>query len=198
MGKAIGYDIDNVLKPTFQLGLELVNRDYGTSYTLEDFKHPTYEESFNLGKDDIDRMFRQAYDDGLLSKLRPIRGARRVVNRYHKCLDQYFITARSPWMRDMTLEWFDRNGFLYVAERVIFGGNTPQKKAGIAKCLGLGLFVEDNLHNANAIAEEASVPVLLVDFGYPFNRGRACHELVKIVCDWKEINQEIKRVLHPF
>ena len=38
MGKAIGYDIDNVLKPTFQLGLELVNRDYGTSYTLDDFK----------------------------------------------------------------------------------------------------------------------------------------------------------------
>ncbi len=198
MAKAIGYDIDNVLKPTFQLGLDLINRNYGTNYTLADFKQATYEESFGMSKVDIDAIFKQAYEEGLLSKLKPIKDAKRIVNKYNLYLEQYFVTARSEWMAGMTLEWFGRNRFIYAPKNVIFGNNTPEKKAAVAKDLGLRLFIEDNLLNANAIAEENSIPVLLVDFNYPFNRNKSYHHLVRVVYDWKEINREIRRILKPF
>ncbi len=198
MAKAIGYDIDNVLKPTFQLGLDLINRNYGTKYILEDFTKATYEESFNMSQEAVDAIFSQAYEEGLLLKLKPIKGAKRVVNKYHKYLDQYFVTARGERLRDSTLEWFDKHGFSYVPGRMIFGGNTPEIKAEVAKENNFKLFIEDNLPNANAIAEEASIPVLLVDFNYPFNRNKKYHPLIKIVYNWKEINHEIRRTLKPF
>lgn len=198
MRKAIGYDIDNVLKPTFQVGLSVINKTYGTDYKLEDCTHQTFEESFGMNEDEINELFRQASSNGLLSKLMPIKGARRVINRYHDHLDQYFITARDKSMREETLDWFCRRSFRHIPDRVILGSNTPHKKASLAKSLGLGLFVEDNLQNANAIAAEASIPVLLVDFGYPFNRNRDYHRLVKLVYSWKEIDQEIKGILNPF
>lgn len=193
--KSVGYDIDNVLKPTFALGLRLLNARYGTKYALADFKCSTYEESFNLTREDINELFREASETGLLSKLKPISGSKRIVNKYAKYFNQYFVTARGSSMREETIEWFEKNGFLYVPERFIFDGNSPEKKAKAAKGLGLEMFVEDSLPNANAIAEEAQIPVCLVDFNYPFNKNKKYHQLVRIVCSWKEIDSELKKLL---
>lgn len=193
---SIGYDIDNVIASMIDLSLDLVNGAYKKNYTKEDCVYQTIEDSFGLSTDEVNSLFKQATKDGALLRIKPIEGARKVVNRYHCIFDQYFVTARDCAMQKDTLSWFDINGFCYDPGRVLFENNTPEKKALAVRNLELRLFIEDNLDNANAIAEEAKIPVLLVDFGYPFNRDLSRHHpSIRVVRVWSEIERNIRSLL---
>lgn len=194
----IGYDIDNVVTQTQIFVLGIVNSHLGTNYTLDDCSHQRVEDSFNLSVEEVTPWFINP-GSGFPLDLKPVGDAKEVINKYHGALDQYFITARGLSLIGDSLKWFDENSFLYSPERVFFMSNTPEKKASLAKDYRLELFVEDNLRNANAIAEKAGIPVLLADFGYRFNRNRSYyHDLVKMVTSWKKIDCEIEKRLHPF
>lgn len=194
-GRKVGYDIDNVITQTYIFALKLVNKHLGTDYTLDDCCRQTVEESFNLSVDEVSKWF-QDPNCGFPMEVMPIAGARDVINSCHGVLDQYFVTARSSSMVDGSLRWFDMHGFLYSPERVFFRNNTPEKKAMLVKEHGLELFTDDSLSNANAIAEAADIPVLLVDFGYKFNQNQSYyHRRIRIVKSWNEIEEELKKLL---
>ncbi len=196
--RRIGYDIDNVVTQTQIFILGIVNRHLGTEYTIDDCCHQRVEDSFNLSVEEVTKWFADP-GNGFPLDLKPVDGAKEIINKYHSALDQYFITARDFSLIGNSLRWFDENDVLYSPERVFFKSNTPEKKASLAKDYRLELFIEDNLRNANAIAEEAGIPVLLVDFGYKFNRNRSYyHKNIKIVQSWMEIDREISRLLDPF
>ncbi len=191
-----GYDIDGVLMPTMQLALDIANEMFNRDYRIGDCTDPFMEKSFRMTREEGRRVFRYASEEGLLLKLKPIVGSRRVINKYSKKFDQYFVTARGSRMRKETLQWFTLNEFQYKPKNVIFGQSTPMAKAGKVKKLGLDFFVEDTLANANAIAEEARINVYLID--YPWNREQQ-HDFVKRVYSWREIEQDVQRkFLHPF
>ncbi|MFH0752222.1 MAG: hypothetical protein V1914_01355 [archaeon] len=196
--KKVGYDIDNVIVATLDLSLILINERYGTNYRRSDCVAATFEESFGFPKEEIDKLFEDASMKGRLMELKVIPDAKRVINKYHYSLDQYFITARSCSMINTTYSLFDRERILYLPGNISFENFTPEKKVKVAKELGIELFVEDNLDNANAIAEEAGIPVILVDFDYPFNRGKVYHDFVSIATSWIKIDKELGRLLNPF
>ncbi len=200
---SVGFDIDNVITQTYDFALKLVNGRLHTNYTLDDCFYHTVEECFGLPPDVVMEWFKSS-DSGFPQSLLPVEGAKDVINRYSTAVDEYFISARSLRLMGDSLEWFDRQGIKYVPERVLLGNSRPEKKAKLAKDLGLELFVEDDLSNANAIAEETGACICL--FMYKFNehavknRGTCMHRLVIPVYEpfWVAVSREIDSRLQPF
>jgi uncharacterized HAD superfamily protein len=114
------------------------------------------------------------YSDAQLSEY-----ATEVLNELAKEHTLIYISARDQKHHPLTLDWFNKNKVPYHQIELIGSHN----KIKSAKEKRIELFFEDKLDNANELAEELKIPIILFDT--PYNQGTQ-HQNVKRVFHWRE------------
>ena len=121
--------------------------------------------------------------------IKPIPGAREVLDELKKNNDLYVITARSENIRKDTEEWIEKyypNIFskVYLTNHYALNGTETSKKK-VCDSLDVDIFIEDNIK----YAEECVGPnrkIYLLD--YPWNQSDKLPQNIIRVHSWKEIN----------
>lgn len=176
----IGIDIDDTIMDTFDYLMPCIAEFYGAD--IKELKEKSISYS-NLPKEWKEREieFCRAYYDKVVpdTPIKPNAAEyiKRIKNLGHKI---YIITARDNRLytdaRKTTTEQLKKNGIEY--DKLICTFDKAQA------CLdeGIGLFIDDGVHNCESV-QKVGVPVLL------FNSKGNCNENtdIKRVYDWEEI-----------
>lgn len=107
-----------------------------------------------------------------------------VLSKLYKQHKLYYISARSERHFQLTQHWFSQFNVPYHHIELI----GSHDKINVAKKHEIDLFFEDKLDNANDLAEELQIPVIL--FNTPYNQG-STHPAVKRTEHWREAEQLI-------
>ncbi|MDO8551175.1 MAG: hypothetical protein Q7S03_00630 [bacterium] len=186
----ISFDVDGVLAKLVDAMIVWVNQHYGTEYRLEDcsgwgFLEKMLKRDFGLTDEEADQMW--ANPEVVLAG-EPYPGSAEVLqDLMRRGTEVFFCTARSPKVREATLEWFAKY-YPFVERKQIYirttrpPGGTSFKKAAI-QSLGVDLHVEDSAELANSLN---GTKVLLID--RPWNQGT---EVLLRRKSWEEIQRFI-------
>lgn len=187
----IGFDLDDILFDFVAPMAKWHNATYGTSHTSNDFFSYEFHTVWNCeGEEAVDRVW-QFYHSDFCKRALPIAGAVEALRQLAQNHRLIIVTARPDSMEASTRAWLDTY-FPGVFDTVVFtnhyhGSSERRTKSSVCTELGVRLFVEDALHNAEDIAG-AGIPVLLFD--RPWNRTQTL-ELVTRVFSWDEIVEKI-------
>lgn len=180
----IGIDIDGVVSDSYPVWLQELNLHYGKNITVID----DYEMhlAFNVPRDDMNNFF-VGNVERLLMMPNPVSGAKEGIETLLKeGHEVFYVTARNPEEKDITVRWFVKHKIPHENERVLFSGF--KSKVDLIKQWKLEVFIEDYEVNANAIAEYG-VPVLLLNASY--NLGKQLREGITRCQNWKGILEGI-------
>lgn len=191
--KVFGFDLDEVLMDFNGALGPWHNRNYGTNYQ----KHEIF--SFNLEKiwgctveEAIQRVL-EFFNSPEHWNAEPIAGAVSGIRKLTEQYGLYVVTAKPEELREKTLEWISLH-FPKMFDEVYFtnhfsGSNPKRSKSEVCHELGIEVFVDDALHNAEEIAS-AGIPVLLLDT--PWNQGEVKYPITRVF-SWEEI---VERLSH--
>lgn len=115
-------------------------------------------------------------------------GAREVLEDWKTTFELYFISARAPYLLDVTKNWFSNNEISYHHIELI----GSHHKIETAKKYHVDLFLEDKHDNAVAICEELQIPVLLFDT--PYNQEPIPKGVIRVK-NWKEASEWVNNWL---
>lgn len=116
--------------------------------------------------------------------------AKKVLHEFHDYHTLIYISARPTKHSNLTQQWFDQHGIPYHTIDLL----GSHKKIERAKQHNVHLFFEDKLDNANDLAEELNIPIILFDT--PYNR-EATHKHVQRVKTWNEAKQFAHSMFPP-
>lgn len=109
----------------------------------------------------------------------PAAGAPEVLKAWKKQHQLIFISARHVNHYQLTLDWFHKHDLPYHCIDLLGSHRKVEK----AQEHNVDLFLEDKLDNANELAEELDIPIILFDT--PYNQGSS-HQRVHRVHHWNE------------
>ena len=167
----IGIDLDDVLVDSLPHYLQAFNARFSCEVSLADAAWRIADRFPQIPRQEADDFFSELIEDGFFSSRSPIPYAKEAVKTLaddgHAL---YIITGRTPRDERITMDWLTRVGVLSHFEAVVHRTRDPveRHKADVASGLALGLFIEDELAVALAVAETV-IPVLLFD--RPWNQG---------------------------
>ena len=188
----IGLDLDDVLFD-FTPGLHAYhNRFYDTSFELEDFKQ-NLAEMWGCSKEEERKRIFDFYSSQEHWDSLPVFGAVEGINNLRQHHDITIITAKPEALKDKTLEWLGRH-FPQTFEQIHFtnqyhGSGLRRTKGEVCRGLGISIFVDDFIHNAEDVAN-AGIRTLLFDA--PWNQGEI-NPLVTRVYSWDEITDILNK-----
>lgn len=167
----IGIDLDDVLADSLPHYLHAFNERFGFQVELTDAAWRIADRFPQISRQEADDFFSELIADGFFSSRSLLPYAKEAVEALidggHRL---YIITGRTPRDERITMDWLTRVGVRSHFEAVVHRTCDPveRHKADIASGLELGLFIEDELAVALAVADTA-IPVLLFD--RPWNQG---------------------------
>lgn len=170
----VGLDLDGVVCNYQQYFIDVLNKDRGSNYTLEDWKDWDFSDAHFKGDE-----FKERVLDSMkhLEYLSPMEGALNGIRRLRNHHTIHVITHRFEEGRLNTLRWLDRYGVDF--QSLTF----TDKKGKLASILGIDLMIEDSELHAKDLANQG-VKVLLYDNLYNQNcSGR----LIERVTGWDDI-----------
>lgn len=178
--KTICIDIDGTITdPYFFVKYlnELTGKKIKESEYVSQNWNDVYGEEFYEIYNNFDKDYGYIYSEANL-----VDGAKEVIeNFYNYGNNIFFVTARSEYVKDITVDWMKSKG-LDDFEVIYLGCNS--KKLETAKNLNANIFIEDDADNAIKLANEG-VNVVLMDANY--NKGIE-HKNIFRVYNWDEIN----------
>ncbi|GGK12326.1 putative nucleotidase YqfW [Caldalkalibacillus thermarum] len=178
----LGIDIDGTVTDPATF-VPFLNKAFNKNLTLDDITQ--YHLPPLLGvTDDEFWAWMQKHEGDIYAQAPPAEAAKAVLSELSGRHRLIYITARPPYLKDLTIQWFERHGLPY--DHIELLGS--HKKVKQAKQHGVELFFEDRLETANAMAEELDIPVIL--FNTPYNQGTA-HRLIHRVRNWTEAKQKL-------
>ncbi len=186
----IGIDLDDVLADSLPHYLQAFNGRFGVEIQLADAAWRLADRFPQIPRQEADDFFSELITDGFFSSRSLIPHAKEAVETLadggH---DLYIITGRTPRDEQITMDWLARVGVRSHFEAVVHRTCDPveRHKADVASGLGLGLFIEDELAVALAVADTA-IPVLLFD--RPWNQG-PLPDTVRRIESWPEALAQI-------
>lgn len=168
----LGIDLDGVVIDTYPAWYNFFKPKF-PDVRLEELVHAHANPEYAAF---ADANLRTLYCD-LLS---PVPGAVETLGELSRAGHEvHFISARTPLVRDMTVEWLERHGVRFDGLTLLEGAD----KGLASLAAGVELFVEDAPYNAEAI-RAVGVPVLLYDAEY--NRGYDAPGVTRVL-DWTAI-----------
>lgn len=161
----VGYDMDDVLVNLHDPLIEFHNHKFGTTFTFDN--HISYDLSKVWGVSGVEASdrFDMFYNSPFFGKVKLYSGAKEFIEKLGK---GPIITSRPKTIFDKTVNFVENNLDGKISR--VFFSDSGKRKLHFIKEHGIKLFVEDCLTYANEIAN-AGIPVMLIDFGYPYNQG---------------------------
>lgn len=167
----IGIDLDDVLADSLPYFTQAFNRRFGLDIELPDAAWRIADRFPQIPRQEADDFFSELIADGFFSSRSLIPHAKEAVETLaDDGHDLFIITGRTPRDEGITMDWLAHVGVQSHFEAVVHRTCDPveRHKAEVASGLALGLFIEDELAVALAVAE-TTIPVLLFD--RPWNQG---------------------------
>lgn len=182
MKARFGIDIDGTVTCPSAI-LPHINKAFGLQLTLEDVTQYELDPLVDISKEE----FAQWYfnnEKTIYTESPAAKGAKEILQSWKNKYELYFISARGPYLLDVTKEWFHKHNisFDYID---LLG---THHKIEAAKKHQVDVFFEDKHDNAVMIHEECDIPVILFDT--PYNRDPIPKGVVRVY-DWEEAAQWI-------
>lgn len=176
----IGVDIDGVLADSVP---------FIASWLRQQFPEVTVADVLQLhtpGREAYSNYF-DRFEDRIYREVPVMPGARRALQQLSRFGRIYVVSARTPRVRPATEAWLASSGLVYDELRMLSGGD----KGAVAREIGLDVFVEDQAHNAAAIAG-AGIPVVMM--AAPYNASYLAPG-VSHAKGWGDTVRQIARLL---
>lgn len=179
----IGFDFDGVIADIGEAFIRLACDDHGyCSIELGDISSFQVEDSINIPRPIVERIFEDILEDSLGTKLKPLPGALETLGRLTRIGEVTIITARpeiSP-----VIDWFDYYCTPPIREkiRLIATGDHDNKEDYIKEC-GFSHFIDDRAKTCVQLAAAGLNPIV---YSQPWNHN--LHHLPS-VANWQEISQ---------
>lgn len=191
--RVVGVDFDDVLHDFFGGLVKFHNKKYGTSHSYEDMRMGMHEVWGCTVEEMTGRML-EFYDDNLHHEVHPVDGAVEAIGKLSQKYSVAVVTSRPDYVKERTLEWlykhFPKEHFDGIHFTGIFAGReNVRKKSEVCRELGVEIFIDDFIHNAEDVAS-TGCKVLLLD--KPWNREELKHPNIRRVHSWPEILEIIK------
>ena len=180
----LAFDVDGVIADTFRSFVETARNDYDVQIEYDAITEYDFRKVVDIDEAVSDAIIQKILDDPLGMNIKPIRGAKEVLNRLLDMGSVLFVTARPR--KDSIVAWLQQEmGLLDVnAVRLEATGNHLDKLPILLKH-GIKYFVEDRLDTCYLIHERDITPIV---FEQPWNRKP--HPF-QTVADWKDIHDRI-------
>lgn len=183
----LGIDIDGTItaQDTF---VPYLNEAFSLSITLEDIKEYDLTKLLNISGEEFWEWMNEneprIYREASLAEY-----AKQTLDELKDHCRLIYITARRHHLKDITFDWFRKNGVHYDDIELVGGHN---KLEAVLKH-GVDVFFEDHHGNATMIAKEANIPVLL--FNTPYNQLPTDSNIVRVnswleAADWLKNNRK--------
>ncbi|MBX4181736.1 hypothetical protein KW807_02635 [Candidatus Parcubacteria bacterium] len=189
--KIIGVDLDDTLLDSYGAFVNFHNDHYGTSHKWEDISTFFIEDIWGITTDDVHRRFEQFYKTDYHRDAKVIDGAIEAITELAKHNKLHILTASPGDMKEEIETWLkkhfeDKFSSIHFMKKNIF--DSRRSKKDVCKELGIEVFIDDALHNAEDIAA-GGIPVYLLD--NPWNQGET-GPLIKRVHSWKEVLKDLE------
>lgn len=187
--KIIGVDLDDVLLDFNANLCKFYNKKFNTSLKRENIISFELAEIWGCTVEEARKIVADFYKSDQHKGALPIKEAPSVIKKLSKNRELYIISARPEYLRKETTEWLNKhygsvfNGVHLISQYHNNGDTTKKTKAEVCDELGVEIFIDDSLDNANSIANDKRT-VLLLDT--PWNQGKL-NKNIKRVYSWKEI-----------
>lgn len=170
--KIVGVDLDGVISDIVAQLVRFSRNQFGIEMAASDIQSESIETCTPINLKQLTQIFRQPT---FFRSMRAVQGARRSLRELssrgytiHIVTDRFWY----PQVQADTRRWLSDR--LIAVESVSFARKT--EKQHVARELGIGWFIEDQLSNANLLSEVCRV--LLVDRSY--NRGAVCPHVLRV------------------
>lgn len=125
----------------------------------------------------------------------PIPGAIETLNKWQtQGHELWFITARTEMVRQVTLDWFEKNKLGWAKPKIVFRKSPKDSRENFkqahAKRLNLHAFIEDQAEAVRQISSDAMMIKLILK--YRWNIDEEIGEKAKFVDSWQQIDQIIQ------
>ncbi|MBI3271556.1 MAG: hypothetical protein HYZ53_21375 [Planctomycetes bacterium] len=182
--KKIGVDLDGVLAETAESFLRIMQELHGRRIPIDALRGYDMEEWTGLTTAQVDHIF---HETEIFDRAEPMRGAVDGLAALRRGGWEVHIVTYRGWkasLPGLTREWLARHGLAYDALEFT---NTADKSR-YARTHGLPVFVEDNWHSIEALAQ-ACERVILVD--WPYNQGPIPPNAVR-ARSWPEVVERVR------
>jgi len=193
--RIIGIDIDDVLISTHSKPLnDFYNAKFGTSWKKEDYHSHNLEEVWGGTREEAVDIVNEYLNSQEHDKSPAIEYAKEAITQLAKHNSLVLVTARNQDMEEKTLTILNTH-FIGIFNKIYFTNQfvkdskaEKRSKSSVCKELGVEIFIDDALHNAEDIAS-VGIPVLLFD--QPWNQTDTLPPLITRVHSWKEILKKL-------
>lgn len=177
MRMKFGIDIDGTVTRPDAI-VPFLNEDFGLSLTLDDIYDYDLSVLVDIPKEQFSEWWLEK--EPLVYERSPLaKDAKRVLKKWEKHHDLYYISARSIHLLEKTQEWFTKNDLPFHKIELV----DTHDKVIFAKKYELDIFFEDKHDNAVRIHEQLSIPVIL--FNTPYNQDSVPKGVIR-VNSWAE------------
>lgn len=191
----IGVDLDDTLSNTRQEILNFYNNKYGANLKLEDIKSYNLWETWGGTRDEAIQKIEDFHKTPYFENIKPIDGAKEVLEKLKKNNELYIITARRNNIEKESKEWIKKY-FPNIFSKIYFtnqfsSDEMTESKKQICDNLDIDIFIEDDINNALECAEPDRKVFL---FDYPWNQSDKLPKGITRVHSWEEIGKILKNI----
>jgi len=185
--KVLGFDLDDVLLNFNDALCIYHNSMFGTTYGRSDVTVNEIEKIWGCTPEEATKRIVSFYESPGHLNAEPVQGSIIGIEKLRLNNDLYIITSKPENLRQITIDWLEKyfpNTFkeIYFTSKVR-GDKNKRSKGEICKEIGIELFIDDSIENANSIVS-TGIPVLIYDT--PWNQGEL-NANIRIVYSWEEI-----------
>jgi uncharacterized HAD superfamily protein len=182
----IGIDIDGTVTDPATF-IPHLNQAFNKALQYEEITQYHLPPLFGISDEEFMTWFEE-HEGSIYSKALLAERAKDVLDELFQIHHLVYISARNERYHQLTLEWFKQHEIPYHHIDLLGSHN----KIEIAKSHAIELFFEDKFDNANDLAEELAIPVIL--FNTPYNQGNL-HKDVTRVNHWQEARDVLRNYL---
>ena len=180
----MAFDVDGVIADTFRVIVETARNDHDIDMEYEAITEYDFRQVVNIDEAVSDAIIRKILDDPVGMNIKPIQGAKAVLNRLLDVGQVLFVTARAD--RKAILEWMYKVlGFSKSDAIRLEATGAPKDKLPVLLENGIRYFVEDRLETCYFLHERDITPIV---FDQPWNRKPHPFQTVS---GWKDIHDKI-------
>lgn len=190
--RKIGIDLDDILLDFNGALVKFYNAKHGTNYTKDGMTSFFLEDNWGISGEQLQEELNEFYSSSYHKDADPIVGSIEAIAELAKDNELYIVTASPQIIEAEIRVWLGRH---YTADfkHIHFTRKTPfdesiQNKKDACTGLGIEVFIDDALHNAENIAL-CGIPVFLLDS--PWNQGPV-EPPIRRVYSWYEIVAALK------
>lgn len=180
----ICIDIDGTITSPYHF-ISYLNEMYNKNIKEEEVTTVYWSKLYDEDSDKLMKKFHDRYMHSY-GEAELVEGVLDVLDELYGENNLYFVTAREEGLKDVTLNWLEKNGLSKI-HIYMLGSDYKIEKARELNC---DIFIEDNPLNAMQLAE-GGINVLLIDTNY--NKDIQ-HENITRVKDWKHIKDIINNM----